>query len=105
LPPRIPAEVEWPAACCFEPVADSCESLVSDPSNAAQGDQAKRAVDEVGGHLSGLVLPVAAPEAPRADRSLHSAMRQELFDTARKLPPRAPTTRLIVVFDFHFYGG
>jgi len=58
----------------------SCESRVSDPSHAAQGDPAKCAVDEVGDRKSGLILPVAAPEAPRADRSLLSAIRHELFN-------------------------
>ena len=48
----------------------SCESRVSDPSHAAQGDPTKRTVDNVCDHTSGQVLPVAAPEALRADRSL-----------------------------------
>jgi len=65
----------------------SCESRVSDPSQAAQGDLAKRAVDEVGDHTSGPVFPVAALEALLADRSLLSAVRHELFGAARKLPP------------------
>ena len=68
---------------------------MSDPSHAAQGDPAKRAVDEVGDHSSGLVLPLAAPEVLRADQSLLSAARNELFDAARELP-RAPTTRPVV---------
>ena len=58
-----------------------------DPSHAAQGDPAKRAVDGVGDHTSGLVLPVAAPEALRADRSLLSAVRHKLLYTARELSP------------------
>ena len=60
----------------------SCESRVPDPSDASQGDQAKSTVDETGDHISGLVLPLAAPEALRVDRSLLSAVRHELFDAS-----------------------
>ena len=68
---------------------------MSAPSHAAQGDPAKRAVDEFGDHTSGLVLPMAAPEAPRADRSLLSAVKNELFDAVRELLP-CPTTRPVI---------
>ena len=58
--------------------SSSCESRVPGPSHPAQGDTATRAVDEVGDHTSGLVLPVAAPEVLRADRFLISVVRPGL---------------------------
>ena len=61
---------------------------MSDPSHAAQGDLAKKgAVDKVGDYNSGRVLSVAATDALRADRSLLSAVRHELFGAAREPPP------------------
>jgi len=64
----------------------SCESRVSDPSHAAQGNLAKGAVDEACDITSGLVLPVAAPEAAQSDTDCLML---------RESHPCAPTTRPI----------
>ena len=68
----------------------------SNHENPHNVDLAKGAADKAGNHNSGLVLPVAAPEALRADRALLSTVRHELLDTAREPPPAVPTTRPIV---------
>ena len=65
-------------AYCFEPVAAvraACQTRAT-----PRKETRPNAVDEVGDRKSGLILPVAAPEAPRADRSLLSAIRHELFN-------------------------
>ena len=49
----------------------SCESLVPDPSDAAQGDPAKGAVGKVCGHTSGLFLPLLSGGTLTGDGGHH----------------------------------
>jgi len=91
---RVPRVLGPPHACrgrvariVLLPARGSCESRVPNPSDASKGDPAKCTVDEVGDRTLGLILPMAAPEAPRADRPLLSAVRHELFGAAREPPP------------------
>jgi len=72
------------------------ESRVPDPRHATQGDPAKRAVDEVGGFTSGLVLPPWQHPKRSGLIDPFSAQSDTNYLTLRESSPCAPTTRPVV---------